>query len=239
MLFPIVLCSKSTMKYKGYYEKKFAGRNIVVGIGGGGIIDKAKIAALPKRCVAVPTTAAGASETTHAVVWAHSKFSIPTPKPMTEFPNFQVKLSKKARENTTWDCYAHIHESLCSVNRTKESIDYCHIAGKILNKLKTAKVKNDTVLITAGMYAGKAIEITGTNFVHAVSYAFTLLYNIPHGEACKYGLMTFLGSRLPLRRKFDFKLIAGCAMEYNKIHESTLGKMTENKVYSMLEKYLS
>ena len=49
--------------------------NLVIAIGGGATIDEAKIYAErnKKYCIAIPTTGAGASETTHAVVWGKKR----------------------------------------------------------------------------------------------------------------------------------------------------------------------
>jgi len=44
----------------------------------------------------------------------------------------------------------------------------------------------------AALLAGQAINITRTTAPHAVSYALTTLFNIPHGHSCALTLPAFL-----------------------------------------------
>lgn len=130
----------------------------VFAIGGGAIIDKAKIYAKKhkKFCVAIPTTGAGATETTHAVVWGKEKINIPTDKPITILPPFEVKLPIKARADTACDMIGHL-------------VDYLNVCS-------------DNELIEVGCYIGSLIEKHPTNLTHPLSYPFTLK-GMPHGEA--------------------------------------------------------
>src|SRR4030042_4681265 len=118
----------------------------VIAIGGGAIIDEAKIYAKKnkKYCIAIPTTGAGASETTHAVVWGKTKKNIQTDKPLTIVPPFKIKLSKKDRINTCYDMLGHL-------------TDY-------LNKC------SDNELVEVGIYLGKLIEKHHKNLTHRASY---------------------------------------------------------------------
>ena len=47
-------------------------KDIVIEVGGGSVIDRAKIISKNKRCITVPTTAAGASMTSYATIWVHT-----------------------------------------------------------------------------------------------------------------------------------------------------------------------
>ena len=44
----------------------------------------------------------------------------------------------------------------------------------------------------AALLAGQAINVTRTTVPHAVSYALTTLFNIPHGHSCALTLPAFL-----------------------------------------------
>lgn len=148
------------MKIFASHKNKKNVDKLVIAIGGGATIDEAKIYAKKhnKQCIAIPTTGAGASETTHAVVWGKTKKNIPTDKPSTVIPNFKIKLSKKDRRNTTFDIIGHL-------------VDYLNVCS-------------DRELIEVGCYMGRLIEQHPTNLTHPASYPLTLK-GVPHGEAIR------------------------------------------------------
>ena len=139
-------------------SKKIADR-IIIAVGGGSVIDKAKIYAkrYKKICIAIPTTGAGATETSHAVVWGKEKVNIKTDIPISISPPVKVKLDKQTRKDTCCDILGHI-------------VDYLNVC-------------TDNEMIEVGRYAGKLIEKHPTNLTHPRSYYLTLEYNIPHGRA--------------------------------------------------------
>ena len=146
-----VLTTKSTKKYLN---------KIVLVVGGGKIIDEAKIYARKNRkvCVAIPTTASGASETSHSVRWTRNgKVNYRTDKPIAVSPVFNVRLSRKLRSQTTLDCLGQL-------------VDYLNVC-------------TDNELIEVGRYVGRLIEQRPTNLTHPMSYPLTLKYGIPHGFA--------------------------------------------------------
>lgn len=150
--------------------------SLVIAIGGGAIIDKAKIYAKKngKHCIAIPTTGAGATETTHACVWGKTKTNIITDKPSTVIPPFKVKLSKKDRRNTCLDMIGHL-------------VDYLNVCS-------------DNELIEAGIFMGKLIEQHSTNLTHPASYPLTLK-GMPHGEAVGRVLKKSLDKAFPLCKR--------------------------------------
>lgn len=185
---------------------------IVYALGGGGVIDTAKIMAGRKQCVAFPTTASGAGCTSWAVVWKkNKKLSIQTPKPILcqTVKLLKIDLPARVLESTYYDCLAHILDSRASRNRTPESLAYCDIADIFIKKFD--KSKNVKELIEAGNYAGHAIEITGTNFLHALSYVLTLDYGLDHGMALKEAIL--------MRPKYDWSKIISKAKWYEKFNE--------------------
>jgi alcohol dehydrogenase class IV len=145
---------------KTFYDKinKNFDKKFIFAIGGGAIIDKAKIYAKKhnKYCIAIPTTGAGASETTHSVVWGKTKKNIQTDKPLTIIPPFKIELSKTTRRNTCLDMVGHL-------------VDYLNVCS-------------DNEIVEAGIFMGKLIEKHSTNLTHKASYPLTLK-GMPHGEA--------------------------------------------------------
>lgn len=160
-------------------------KDVIIGIGGGSVIDTAKIISKDKRVIAIPTTASGSAMTPYATVWEkNKKISVPTKKPILKNYEFPIKLPDKVLQSTIFDALSHAIESLWSKNATSESKKYSKKAIYLLNKNLKRKNKNIKEIITAGNYAGKAIAITKTNVIHATSYPITIKYNIDHGTAC-------------------------------------------------------
>lgn len=130
----------------------------VFAVGGGATIDRAKIYAKKhnKFCIAVPTTGAGATETSHSVVWGKTKQNIKTNKCITVLPPFDVKMPKKIRTDTCCDIIGHL-------------VDYLNVCS-------------DNEVVEVGIMMGKLIEKHPTNLTHPRSYPYTLK-GMPHGEA--------------------------------------------------------
>ena len=71
---------------------------------------------------------------------------------------------------TMFDCISHAYESLWSIHATDRSRRY---AKKALKQIEVyLEEHNMDDLIDAGNEAGKAIEITGTNIIHAFTIKF-------------------------------------------------------------------
>lgn len=159
-------------------------KDVVIGIGGGSVIDTAKIISKDRRCLAIPTTAAGASMTPYATVWLKKrKLSVPTKKPILRIVrNISKSLPPGIRRSTMLDALSHAIESFWSKNSTSKSRTYSKKAITLIREY----VNNDDIstLIKAGNFAGKAIAITKTNVVHAASYPLTIEHGIDHGTVC-------------------------------------------------------
>ncbi len=165
-------------------------KGLVMALGGGSVIDTAKLVAGSSPCHACPTTASGAALTSHACVWTKTKkIDVKTPKPIPLSLNFPIKLSPQTIKRTAVDCYCHIIESFTSRKATEASRNYCRLA--LLNLKNFYATKNTKFLIRAGNWAGMAIEIAPTNIIHAVSYVFTLDYGMCHGDALVSALNIF------------------------------------------------
>ena len=238
---PLLVCSKSTREFLPGYDrvrivtsaptkdilKEVDTEENVVAVGGGAVIDTAKIISKnPIRCY--PTTAAGSSSTSWSVYWDGTKkcsLKRMLPKDVILNGMFIEKLSKEVIQSTTCDVVSHCLDSLHSIKATYESIDYCNEA---LNILKNRE--NNFDLINAGHIAGKAIEITGTNLLHSLSYPLTGHYGISHGIALGYllpkvsklmkcDLSDYIDFNIKLDVDIDIDLVVEEAMKYDKVNE--------------------
>ena len=207
----------SILSEVGSYEK-------VTAIGGGAVVDTAKILS-SKPIVCYPTTASGATETSWSVYWdGTDKKSLKRQKPKEVIINSEfLNLPERVIEDTTFDVVSHFLDSMFSKNKTKVSQKYCTEGLDILRK------KGGIVdLIRAGRLGGKAIEITGTNLLHSLSYPMTGLYGVSHGRALGYFLpkiSKFMGVDVSDITKevfffaVDIDLIIDEALKYDKIQE--------------------
>ncbi len=193
----LLVCSKSTKRYLEKYERVMIidkpptkaildiaqSEDRVVAIGGGAVIDSAKIISkTPITCY--PTTAAGSSDTKHSVYWdGERKMNFTSHVPnIVIINNDAIKtLPKPIIYQTRCDLISHCIDSLHSKKADGLSINLCTTA---LQKITESKAVED--LIAAGRLGGKAIQITTTNLLHALSYPLTGRYDISHGIALSY-----------------------------------------------------
>jgi len=190
----LMIHSKSTERYINDWEydktitvfhhptkevlKKANSENQVIAIGGGSVIDTAKIISR-NPIIAIPTTFSGASRTSHAVYWHKGKkLNFNTKRPITILkPKYLETLSEDFFQYSKADCTCHAVESLISKKATEESIFYASTALELIRKRKLEDV------LIGSLLAADAFEITGTNLLHALSYPLTTIYGIPHGKA--------------------------------------------------------
>ena len=237
----LLVCSQSTRKFLSGYERtrivwsaptkdildEMDSDDDVVAIGGGAVIDTAKILSRnPITCY--PTTAAGSSSTSWSVYWdGTKKCSIKrmVPEKTILEKSFVKELSEEVVMSTTCDVVSHCLDSMSSSKATDESIGYCEEALDILRNKK-----DNFDLIRAGHIAGKAIEIAGTNLLHSLSYPLTGHYGISHGLALGYflpRLSKFMGydvndiiGEYDIKLDFDVDLVVEEAFKYDKINET-------------------
>lgn len=153
----------------------------VIAIGGGAVIDTAKILS-SNPIIAIPTTFAGASRTTHSVYWDHGrKCNYYCPKPITiAEPEYLRDLPKEMAEYSRCDAISHAIEALISNKRTSFG-DFC--ANNALHLLNKDTLEDNLV---GSFLAGDALEAVGTNVLHALSYPLTSIYKVEHGKALAY-----------------------------------------------------
>ena len=163
---------------------------------------KASIKNKKTELLAIPTTAGtGAEATAFSVLYIGKvKYSVANPSilPNAVYLSSEFSMSAPAylTASTGLDAFSQAIESLWSVGANEESEAYSLEAIDLVWKnLKKAVLDNDTEakskMQEAAFLAGKAINITKTTAPHALSYAFTSYYNIPHGHAVCISLPFF------------------------------------------------
>jgi len=191
------------------------GLDLLVGLGGGSVMDVAKKAAadlsLPK--IMVPTTAGTGSEVTHESVLkvdgkkrAFVEAGLTADVAIVD-PNLCNTMSKRLTASSGMDALAHAVE--CSESRKSNPIAKT-LALEAYNIVKDnlmQAVKGDTQamvnLSLGSMMAGMAFGNSGTTLGHALSYPLSNR-GVPHGEAVAMVLpyaLEFNGSDLAFAKK--------------------------------------
>jgi alcohol dehydrogenase class IV len=195
------------------YEKIRGNRySHVVAVGGGTVIDIAKIIAIAlSNCLSnveeiltdpsgfandlklifIPTTCGTGSEATHfAVVYKNmEKYSVAhqtliAEKIILDY-RFLLELPEKIRNATVLDALSQAIESIWAKNGTVGSEKYAKEAIKFILKGLDSEDKIEKLkYFQKGSYlAGEAINISKTTASHAISYPLTAKFGIPHGIA--------------------------------------------------------
>ena len=183
----------------------------VVAIGGGSVIDMAKLLIyyvnadlftidspnnfdIDHSLIAIPTTAGSGSEETHfAVVYKNgTKYSKSHQglKPIESIliPELAWQCSKSQIAYSALDAFTQAIESFWSRGGNDESRGYAKMAIELLKTNLYSAIHNSDFdafekVVIASNYSGKAINISKTTSCHALSYYFTAKHGIPHGLA--------------------------------------------------------
>ena len=192
---------KDEEAHEGLQRVLEASPDIILAIGGGSVLDIAKLirhyaaeqgSALPLW--AIPTTSGTGAEATHfAVVYREGKkCSVEAddilPDVVLLYPPFTYKNDAYLTACTGFDAIAQAIESYWAKGANEESRTYSFRALDLLWKQLPQLVKNPTDelrdQVSEGAYwAGRAINISKTTAPHAFSYEFTSHYGYPHGHA--------------------------------------------------------
>lgn len=143
---------------------------------------------------AVPTTAGSGSEATHfAVVYdGGEKFSVAYPALLPEaswlLPSVLATVPQDVAAAAAMDAFCQGVESYWNIHSTALSKSYAREAIELSwEYMVPAVLQRDAealeIMARASHFAGKAINITKTTAPHAVSYAFTTYFGVPHGHA--------------------------------------------------------
>ena len=163
----------------------------------------------PANLIAIPTTAGTGSEATHfAVIYIDTiKYSVADlrmlPPHVILDPELTQTMPPSLTADTGLDAFCQAVESMWSIQSTEASRQYAQQAITLAWKHLPQAVLNPTPEARAGLsqaahLSGKAINISKTTAPHALSYAFTSLYDLPHGRAVALTLPPFFRAALHL-----------------------------------------
>ena len=251
----LLVCSRSTKKFLKPYKRTYVDdgppkkdilslkdtEERVVAIGGGAVIDTAKIIS-KTPIVCYPTTAAGSTKTSHSVCWdGTKKLSLKRMMPSHVYvvKEYVQNLPADVVEFTTYDALSHCLDSMWSKNSNKNNMHFIHMALEILERPHT-----NYELILAGNLAGEAIEICPTTILHSMSYPLTAHYGISHGKALgfllprvsnfmKFDLSRFIRYDPVELEDIDFSFIANETLKYSKVHD-TIKKVDADTLVGIL-----
>ncbi|MFK7832130.1 MAG: phosphonoacetaldehyde reductase [Winogradskyella sp.] len=199
--------------------------DMVLAIGGGSVIDMAKLIniflanehidgleivqnskLITKKgyyFIAIPTTAGTGSEATHFAVVYHNnkKYSVAHPFVLPDVvglnSEFTFSQSPYLTACSGLDALSQAIESYWSTGANEESKGYAKQAITLLLEhlepcVLSPSSAHRTAVMQGAYLAGKAINISKTTVAHAMSYAFTTYFSIPHGHAVFLTLPQFL-----------------------------------------------
>jgi alcohol dehydrogenase class IV len=145
--------------------------------------------------IAIPTTAGSGSEATiFAVLYiGKEKYSIEhesmLPAAAIVDPVFTLNLPPYITASSGMDALSQAIESYWSIHSTEKSKKIAARAIKLVYDNISAAVnapsQESRLAMAEGAHlAGKAIRLTKTTAVHAISYPMTSYFGVPHGHAC-------------------------------------------------------
>lgn len=212
---------------EGVDELKKSGAHVIVCVGGGSIMDTAKLMrhmaaeeGYHSLLLAVATTAGTGAEVTRysIVVKDGIKQSLQAEDILPDYafvyPPFIYNVKGYLAACTGFDALAHALESYWSRSANAESKDYARKAIALLWRNLPKVVENPTPEVCNAMaegsyWGGRAINVTKTTAPHAFSYAFTTECGYPHGHAVAVTFPYFFGLNL----KSEDSLVADMALD--------------------------
>jgi len=144
--------------------------------------------------IAIPTTSGTGSEATHfaAIYVDGKKVSVahPAMRPHAVILDlrFHCAMPPRLAAETGLDALAQSLESLWAVGSTPASLAYADAAARLIVRSLRASVREGggearQDMMLGAHLAGQAINLGKTTAAHALSYALTQGYSIPHGHA--------------------------------------------------------
>ncbi len=156
-----------------------------------------------RKIVNIPTTAgSGAEVTSTAVIYLDDKkYSIEGLEIRPDYFFLVPELIKTNNFTTTsssaLDCIAQALESLFAMKSNDKSTSFALKSLELSipnfkNFLTKPNIENSAKMLIASNLSGEAINISRTTAPHALSYPFSTLYSIPHGQAVFLTLKEFM-----------------------------------------------
>ncbi len=144
--------------------------------------------------IVIPTTAGTGSEATHfAVAYVEGvKYSLADSRLLPAYVVIDSRLTRSLPAGITaatgLDAFCQSVESIWAVGSTDESVGYASESVRLAIEHLPACVNNPTpesreAMCRAAHLSGKAINISKTTAPHAISYAITTRFGVPHGMA--------------------------------------------------------
>lgn len=226
-IFDDIACSEFRIKHSDFATVKIAEAHIVahnvdivIAIGGGTVIDVAKIAVDSSsvrdkvKLICVPTTAGTGSEHTAFAVCYDSlgtKYSIPTSVPaiVIHDPNLLEFLPKEQRIYGMFDTLAQLIESSWTKNSNnrndivvERSVAIDMILQNYVEWIERPNAYCANLFQQLSASSGHMINQSKTSIAHAFSYAFTTHHDMPHGLAVMMTLPFF--NRIAKRKNMHY-----------------------------------
>lgn len=197
---------------KSFESTKFSH---LVAFGGGSVIDFAKgfkhFGKLDSSIIAIPSTAGSGSESTQfAVAYENGKkYSLDSKELLPEVAIVDSALlldcPKFLRASSGIDCLCQAIESYFAIKSTQQSRIFATEAMNLCAKNLVAFVNGDNAkadsMAKAANLAGQAINISRTTAAHALSYAFSINFGIPHGAAVALSMADLIESNMSVNNK--------------------------------------
>lgn len=153
--------------------------------------------------IAVPTTAGSGAESTHfaAIYINQRKYSLSHKQALPDVvildPRLTYSLPPEITAISGMDAIAQAIESYWSTQSTALSRRFSHEAlQKLLPNIEKAVLEPNPevrlAMLEGANLAGRAINIAKTTACHALSYGFTALYGVSHGQAVSFTLPSFI-----------------------------------------------
>jgi alcohol dehydrogenase class IV len=173
--------------------------DVLVAVGGGSLLDAVKASRHfdetlgSARLIAVPTTVGSGSEATPFAAYFvdGQKRSADDPRMRPDGvvldPDLLASLPVPVARASLLDAFCQACESVWSLRATERSRERALRALALIRENAIAGLGGDSGalgrLLLAAHLAGQAIAESRTTLAHALSYAFTARFGVPHGEA--------------------------------------------------------